>query len=979
MLRKLLIYIIIPVLFVTVAACAYLKHAETEKESGNEMLGEGEGGIPLQDRMDLAMQQEFDLTHDPATNTVPKERLLIAQEYAEQNRNDNFAPNDIRAAIPNVTWTERGPNNIGGRTRAIMIDPNDATKKTIWTGGVGGGLWKTTDITAATPAWVGINDFFSNIAITTLAYDPSSTQTMYFGTGEGNYNADAIRGAGIWKSTNGGTSWSQLASTTGSSYYYVQEILVYPGNSHVFAATRSGLFKSKDGGTTWTKVLGNGVSGGITDRIADIGIAADGSMWASAGILSTDGVYRAPSSGLTTGDVGTWTKKNTGANGFPTTGFNWISLALAPSDANTVYAVTEDAASGGLYNIYKTTDAGATWTTKTKPAWHDQGACGTTTTDMTRGQAWYDLPAAVDPNSPNTVYVGGVDLMKSTDGGTTWTQISNWAGSCFQYVHADQHIILFEPGSSSVIYFGNDGGIYRTTTGNNATPTISAKINGYNVTQYYACALHPTSGSNYILAGAQDNGSQKLTTAGLGAGSNATGGDGCFCHIDQGNSAYQWTSYVYNNYYRSTNSGGSWTGVFISSNNGSFVNPTDYDNSAAAGGNTMYCCWDAGYYMRWTNPRSGNTTANVQVTAFGTGKITHVSVSQNTTGRVFFGLNNGRVVRVDNASTVGSPAAGNLVGTPNASGSVSCIAIENGNDNHIVVTYSNYGITSVYESTNALSGTPTFTNIEGNLPDMPVRWALINPLNNRQALLATEVGVWSTDLMNGASTVWGSTNTGLANVSVHMLQTRTSDNVVVAATHGRGVFSSSNAWVGSSLPVEMISFQGEARKDHNLLTWSTASEINNSGFEIQRSSDGTNFSKIGFMNGANNSTSLQSYEYKDYSFPFEVSYYRLVQADNDGHKTESRIISVANHNVAKLSVQSVYPNPFTSRFGIRFNRQPIGDVLVTAYNLPGIQVYSKTHSLESNELLIDENLPAGAYIFKIESEGRTYVQRLVKE
>jgi hypothetical protein len=398
MLRRLRFYFI-SILFVAAGACAYLKHVAPDAELNEMMCEEEEGGIPLQDRMDLAAQQEFDLTHDPATNTVPKERLLLAYDAAQLNRNDNFAPNnETRSAIPNVTWTERGPNNIGGRTRAIMIDPNDSTKKTIWTAGVGGGLWKTTDITAATPAWTSINDFFSNIAITTLAYDPSSTQTFYFGTGEGNYNSDAIRGAGIWKSTNGGTTWSQLSATTGSSYYYIQEILVYPGNNHVFAATRSGLFKSKDGGTTWTKVLGNGTSGGSSDRIADIGIAADGSVWASTGMFSTDGVYRAPSSGLTTGDAGTWTKKNTSTNGFPTTGFYWITLALAPSDANTVYAVTESSSTNGLFNIYKTTDAGTTWTTMTKPAWHDQGSCSSTSTDLSRGQAWYDLPAAVDPS-----------------------------------------------------------------------------------------------------------------------------------------------------------------------------------------------------------------------------------------------------------------------------------------------------------------------------------------------------------------------------------------------------------------------------------------------------------------------------------------------------------------------------------------------------------------------------------------------------
>jgi hypothetical protein len=120
---------------------------------------------------------------------------------------------------------------------------------------------------------------------------------------------------------------------------------------------------------------------------------------------------------------------------------------------------------------------------------------------------------------------------------------------------------------------------FRSSNATAAIPTVSNKDQSYNVTQYYACAAHPTTGSNYFLAGAQDNGSHKFNTAGINSVTSATGGDGCFCHIDQDQPQYQWTSYVYNNYYRSTNSGGSWTGVsFGNTSNGSFVNPTDYDN-----------------------------------------------------------------------------------------------------------------------------------------------------------------------------------------------------------------------------------------------------------------------------------------------------------------------------------------------------------------------------------------------------------------
>ncbi|MBL0340731.1 MAG: T9SS type A sorting domain-containing protein [Bacteroidetes bacterium] len=374
-----------------------------------------------------------------------------------------------------------------------------------------------------------------------------------------------------------------------------------------------------------------------------------------------------------------------------------------------------------------------------------------------------------------------MDIFKSTNGGTTWQQISHWYGGFgFQEVHADQHAIVFEPGNSNVIYFGNDGGIQRTANGTAAIPDIISKSDNYNVTQFYACAMNPTAYSSQFIAGAQDNGSQQYNALGINATVEVTGGDGCFTHIDQDQPQFQFTSYVYNNYYRSTNGGASFAG-FTSNNTGSFVNPTDYDNLK----NNLYASNGNGNYYVILNAPVNNVFTTTAVAAFNSGRVTHISSSPNTSNRVFFGLNNGRVVRVDNAHT-GTPVATNLAVAGMPTGTVSCIAIENGNDNHLLATYSNYGSNSVWETVN---GGVTWTSVEGNLPDMPVRWALFNPNAANQAILATEIGVWSTDLLNGGATVWGPSNNGLANVRTDMLQIRTSDKLVIAATHGRGLFS----------------------------------------------------------------------------------------------------------------------------------------------------------------------------------------------
>lgn len=1191
--------------------------------------------VPKRDRIDLAMQHEAEITKDPALGYVPYERILAAKQQMLQRIAGNPG-GKVLGAIPGIQWVERGPDNVGGRTRAIMVDPNDITGRTVWAAGVGGGIWKTTDITVGIPVWNVVDDLFGNIAITTLVYNPLNTQEMYFGTGEGFFNADAIRGLGIWKSINGGVTWNQLAATNNANFYYNQRLAVHPLTGDIYAATRSGLFRSQNGGTTWTKVLGAG-TGAASDRISDVEIAADNTIYVGIGLFQTDGVYKS-----TTGNTGSWTKLNTGANGFPTTGIQRIEIACARSNPQVVYAMAQGGGNG-IGGIYRTADGGANWTACTLPVDADGGIGA----DLTRGQAWYDLTIAVDPNNADVIFVGGVDLFKSTTAGNTWQQIAHWYGGFgFQEVHADQHWILFHPNSSNTIYFGNDGGIYMTTNGAAAIPTIISKNSGYNITQFYGCAMHPAANSDYFLAGAQDNGSHQYLYPGMNSTNEVTGGDGCFTHIDQDQPQYQWTSYVYNNYFRSTNCGQTWSssGLFFG-NTGSFVNPTDYDNVS----NVLYAAVSSGNYLRWTNPQTGTTTQNVSITNFGS-TVSHVSVSQNTPNRVFFGLNNGRVVRVDNANTIASGSAGTWInnGFGMPSGSVSCIAIRDGNDDHLLVTYSNYGVNSVWETTN---GGTSWTNLDNaSLPDIPVRWALFNPLNPSQALIATELGVWSTDLINGATTAWAPSNLGLANTRVDMLQIRQSDNLVIAATHGRGLYSTdvfcspyvefktsatvsftgatiqftdaslkatswswnfgdgntssaqhpvhsyttpgsyhitltingsftrtknayikilpnrgtpytpamggnfdvnpndfgakvsevpnacagtytdfergnsgqagkngtrsgSFAWVtgltqanyannaaaelyspcfnfsaagaytlqfyrknqfetgwdgmiveystnrgntwtplgvvganwynystpgatafppnvpffnntqsayalcqwnvsflagnnsvsfrmvfksdvtitapgiavddfeiiaplNNPLPVELIYFSGKNIEDTNFLEWQTASELNNSGFEVQRSSNGFDFVNLGFVKGAGNSITINRYEFSDKTFTAPLNYYRLRQVDFDGINKFSNIIAIRS---ARNTWAAIMNNPFQDKIRIYLSRN-FDSIIFSMFDVSGKKIIELAGMQASGlfELPIPD-LPPGMYLIKILSEEQAVVLKAFKK
>lgn len=700
-----------------------------------------------------ALERDTRMMKDPALGYVPAERLIAARRYRDQ-----LIAQRTGAAISGVEWNELGPNNQGGRSRTLLVDANDVTGNTVFAGSVGGGLWKTTNINAAQPNWAPVNDLLGNLAVICIAQDPVTPQTLYLATGEGYFNIDAIRGLGVWKSTDGGSTWNQLASTNNSSYYYCQKVAVN-STGVLFVCTSTGLYRSANGGTSFTKVLGTGlgITGATNNFSYDVEIAANGDVYGTL-----DGsVHKSVNAGVTFGAAQT----------LPIAAGR-IELACAPSDANYVYAICENG--NVVAGILRTVDGGTNWVARTEP---DDADTGIPNTDFSRGQAWYDLSIAVNPSNRDQLFVGGIDIFRSSDGGGTWSQMTHWYGGFgFQYAHADQHYVVFRPGSSTTAYFTNDGGVYQTTNATAATPSIIDKGANYRTAQFYACAIHPTAQNPFFLAGAQDNGSHRFTTDVIQGTTQVTGGDGAFCHIDQDQPQYMFTSYVYNDFYRSSDGGNSWTNV--STTGGDFISPTDYDDA----NNRLYMCDANNTYRRWDNPQTGSTFAAVTATALN-GFVSAVRVSPNTANRVFFGSQTGRVIRADNAHTA-TPTITNIsTGLPG--GYVTSVEVETGNDNHLLVTYSNYGLTSIYESTN---GGTSWTAVEGNLPDMPVRWALFNPNNSDQAMIATELGVWTTDDLNAGSTVWGSSNSGLANVRVDMLQLRQSDKIVIAATHGRGLY-----------------------------------------------------------------------------------------------------------------------------------------------------------------------------------------------
>lgn len=711
--------------------------------------------IPKKNRIEKAAEQELLMTKDPTTSTIPRTRLLTARKQLADMTQSRSASD--------LMWTERGPNNVGGRVRAALFDKNDSSQKTVFAAGVSGGLWKTTNIESSDPNWYPLDDFFGNLSICAIAQDPNSPNLMYFGTGEGYFEVDASPGMGVWKSTNGGNSWSHMASS--GIFEYIQDIVVLD-NGYVLVSSKKGVYRSTNGGNTWSKVLGISKYASVNDA-NDLELASDGTLYATMGVFSSDGIYKSTNDGFS------WSKLS---SGLPSSGYQRIEIASAKSNPNILYTLIQDTNTYACKGIYKSENAGATWLTMSNPS-----AIGMN--NFARTQAWYNLSLDIDPVNPNTLLIGGIDLLKSTNAGMTWSQITHWGGLMGkQKVHADQHLILYSEDSNKVL-IGNDGGIWYTNNATNTTPNIYAKNKGLNITQFYACTAHPDAGSNYFLAGAQDNGTQKFTQSGINTTQEASGGDGAFCFIDEDNPNIQITSYVFNSYFVSTNGGASFTNKTLNTN-GLFANPSCYDSNV----NLLYASNSPGTILRWNNP-TGNipNTSTVSISGM-TGQLAScLKLSPSVANRCYIGTASGDVFLVNDINTGSSKSATKIRNA--TSGFISSIDIDKNDESHILISYSNYGLTSIYETFN--QGV-TWNSVEGNLPDMPVRYVMFHPNDTDKAIIGTELGVFTTNDLNNQSTQWSPDNNGLANVRVDMIHHRTSDNMLVAATHGRGLYTSSS-------------------------------------------------------------------------------------------------------------------------------------------------------------------------------------------
>jgi len=638
------------------------------------------------------------------------------------------------------TWQFLGPDNIPngqtygsnrvdviGRVACIAVDPGNAAHLLL--GAAGGGIWEST--TTGT-SWTPRSDFLPSLAIGAIAFDPTMPSRVYAGSGEGNWYR--MLGAGVYKSTNGGTTWSVIATGpfVGAAFY---DLVIDPQNAAIlYAATTIGFYVSTNSGVNWTlkrNVVCWDISVGVTGTTTEILVAFQDGLFVST--ASGNGLAAVS---LPSDPAGSWSR---------------LAIDRVNATPGVAYAF---GAKGTLGHMWRR-NAG-TWTKVTSlPA-------------LNITQAWYDWYVAATPNDVNEVYVGAIDTLRGNLSGTTWswTNISTQGANS---IHPDQHCLAFSPTSSSTIYAGNDGGIYKSTS-KGATWTSLNKGLGITEIEYMAGFAGNASGN--LMAGTQDNGTI-LRLPGP-AWSNIADGDGGDCGVNQ------LSNKLYHSFYSPTlqrgtlsSTGVAWVNLVPPPSGGTalFYPPVEVaETTVAIGANPLI------YSL---NGDAATSTSGFTTLAL-PGGIVPSAMRARHPASLLVGATSGAMLRVK--FTGGTPTIDTLA-TPRAA-NISCIAIDSSNPNRYWVTISQTGGGRVYKSEN--SGTSWTDCTTAGLPNIPMNSIVVDPANYKRVFVAGDRGVYETTDLGASWAVYG---IGLPNAMAADLLIHAQDRVLICGTRNRGAWA----------------------------------------------------------------------------------------------------------------------------------------------------------------------------------------------
>ena len=658
----------------------------------------------------------------------------------------------LSAFASSQSWTALGPAPINvsgslaytGRINSIALHPTDPL--TLYVGTATGGVWKTTN---GGTSWSPLTDSQCGLAMGSVAIDPVNPQIVYAGTGEENFSLDSYQGCGVLVSADGGATWAQTGASTfvaANGSATINKILIDPATAGsttstvVLASSAAGLYRSTNSGSTWTKVL----AGVTTDLVASPNA---GEYYAAVGYLFGDpgnGVFKSVDDGVT------WTR----VTGFPTTTVGRISLGITAAVPVIVYATVQNSSTFGLLGVWKSVDGGATWASV--------AAAGASCS----AQCWYDMYVAVNPAHPATVFFGGFNLYKSLDSGATFTAITGTTNT----VHVDQHALTFDPQRPDTMYAGNDGGIYRTVDGGATWTTLNTNL---AITQFYAGISFSPGTATDILGGAQDNGTSEWL--GSAAWTQYVGGDGGYTAFDRAGT----TAYV------TFTSGSSSHGTIRRDASGaSFLNSgitladrSEWDLPLVMDPVNSSVLYYGTYLLYRSSNRAGTWSKISPDLTNGTGGIATIAVAPADTNTIYTGSGDGAVYVTGNLGVSWTSISAGLPAR-----SITRIVVDPLDPHTAWLTVSGYGTGHIWKTVN---GGSSWTNISYDLPNVPTS-ALVYQRGSRELDVGTDIGVFALAL---GTTSWVPLAAALPNVPVTDLTYDGPNGRLIAGTHGRGMFA----------------------------------------------------------------------------------------------------------------------------------------------------------------------------------------------
>ncbi len=769
---------------------------------------------------------DFERFKDPATGKMPLGIRDLEINFSENIPVSTELKQSVAAKSSSKFgrfsyWQNRGPFNVGGRTRALAIDRTN--ENIIFAGGVSGGLWRSTN---GGETWRKITNRRQSPSITDIVQDPrpGKHRTWYYATGERFGNSAGAGGAfytgtGVYKSINGGRTWRLLEATNDndiraiSPFDVINSIVVDPTNGDVYIGTIQGLHRSQDGGRTFTEVLESGFLGTV-----EVEVTSTGQLYATirSSAESNPGFF-------TSDDGDTWTSIT--PDFLPAT-IGRTVMGVNPSNEDEVYFYAQNVGPGGAAFLLKY-DAGAG---EEEEIWTDLSANLPPNFEARGGvfnlQGGYNMFVKVSPADPNLIFVAGTNLYRSTTGFTTPTGRDAWiAGyrpainTFAQYTnqHPDQHALVFYPSNPNRVLSGNDGGVYVTeditTAIDGVEPVEWIDLNnGYITTQPYHVSFDPEANSDDLVAGFQDNGTWFTnSTDGTAPWVEDFGGDGTYTAIADGGS----TRYVssqrgnifrfnfdeageFESFARVTPAGA--TGFpFVTQ----FILDPNNDNIMyLPAGNRIWRNNDldglplfsnAPTDVNWVGLPNSDTPAGSTISALALSKFP-------VANRLYYGTNNGGIFRMDNANLDSQEVVDLSTGKGLPTGFVNDINVDPSNSDRVIVTFSNYRVISVFLTEDAGE---TWTNISGNLEENAdgsgngpsVRsTAFLGSSQGffgarlQRVFAATSTGLYYTNRLNGESTRWIKEPFAIGNAVADEVVTR-DDGFIALATHGNGLFS----------------------------------------------------------------------------------------------------------------------------------------------------------------------------------------------